>query len=241
MKKLVLILLLFSGSVLARPIISDLSQKEILVDAGFSGTKLFLFGNKNSYGEVVVVVKGPKQNYVVRKKENIGGVWLNRKQMKFENVHGFYGLFSSIKETDLERYPMLSNLNIGVKNLPLSYTGKAYIDDILDFRKAILDDKDKDVLYYQNYDAIDFIGDSLFKVNLNFPKKIPHGIYNAEVYLVTENELLGVQSIPIEVKKVGIESFIHNFAHESPFLYGVMGVLAAIFMGWFASLVFWKV
>lgn len=224
----------------AKTLVSDLSQHEILVDAGFSGKNIFLFGVRNLAGDIVVAIRGPKQDYIVRKKEKIWGVWLNKKQMEFRDVYGFYAVYSTVPISKIKE-SVLRNLNIGVDNLPFDYTGKAYIEEIGDFRKAILENKLGDQLYFEKFEKMNFMGDDLFKTDLQFPKKIPHGLYNAEIYLINGSNLVGVQSIPIEVRKTGFESMVYDFAHNNGFLYGIFCVLAAIFAGWLANIIFWKV
>jgi len=50
-----------------------------------------------------------------------------------------------------------------------------------------------------------------------------------------------MQTIPIEVKRTGFESFIYNSAHDYSIAYALFCVLAALFAGWFANIIFWKV
>jgi uncharacterized protein (TIGR02186 family) len=224
----------------AKPLISGLGQDKIKLDARFSGKNIFLFGVRNLAGEIVVVVRGPKQDYMVRKKEKIMGVWLNRKQMAFKDVNSVYAVYSSVSKDKLQKL-ILANLNIGIDNLPFIYSGKAYIAELENFRAAILAHKFNQKLYIEDFNHIKFMGNSLFKTQLSFSKHIPEGIYNVEIYLIDNDELIGVQSIPIIAEKTGIEATIHSFAHDRSLLYGILCVLAAIFAGWFASVIFWKI
>ena len=235
-----LLILNFINLAQAKPLISGLGQDEVLIDARFSGKKIFLFGARNLAGEIVVVVRGPKQSYIVRKKENIMGMWLNRKQMEFQDIYGAYAVYSSLPKQKISDL-LLSNLNIGVDNLPFMYDGKAYIEEIDDFRKAILDKKFSEQVYMEKYNNIKFMGDTLFKNQLIFSKYIPEGLYNIEIYLIDSDELVGLQSIPMLVRKTGIEAAIHNFAYQQSLLYGILCVIAAIFAGWFASIIFWRI
>jgi len=239
--KIICILTLISCNIFAKPIDSDISHDKILIDARFSGQKLFLFGARNSPGEIIVVVRGPDEDYVVRKKEKIAGIWLNRKQMKFKDVYGFYDIYSSFDVANISNELLVKNLNIGVENIPLNYTGEAYLEEIDDFRSAIYEKKFNNELYAKNVNEIKFMGDTLFKANLNFPKTIPHGFYNIDIYLVADNNFVAMQTIPIEVKRTGFESFIYNSAHDYSIAYALFCVLAALFAGWFANIIFWKV
>ena len=44
----------------------------------------------------------------------------------------------------------------------------------------------------------------------------------------------------LNVKKIGVEAGIYNFAHEYSFAYGVLAILIAVMSGWFASVFFRK-
>ncbi|MFZ8864894.1 MAG: TIGR02186 family protein [Rickettsiales bacterium] len=225
----------------AKPLDSDLSQNQILIDARFQGQKIFLFGARNLVGEILVIVRGPKKNFIVRKKEKFAGIWLNKKQMKFYDINSFYDFYASFPLNNINNEILLQNLNIGIENLTFNYKGEAYLEELLDFKNAIIAERNNQELYSNSPKQISFMGDTLFKTNLIFPKKIPYGIYNIEIYLINENKISGIQTIPLEVKKTGFEALIYNLAHEHSLLYGIICVLAAIIAGWFASLIFWKV
>jgi uncharacterized protein (TIGR02186 family) len=225
----------------AKALISDIGEREILIDAGFSGKDLFLFGARNQTGEIVVVVRGPKENYIVRKKEKTTGVWLNRKQMKFYDITGFYSVFSTMDLNKASNQVIIRNLDIGIDNLISKYEGKAYLDNIEDFKNAIIEDKTVDKLYHRKLGDVKFIGDTLFKTVISFPKKISSGLYNIEIYLIDSDNLVAMQSIPLEARKTGFAALISRFAHEHSIFYGFFCVAAAIVAGWFASIIFWKV
>lgn len=244
MKKIITLLLIYLNLTIlceAKPLDADLSQNKILIDARFQGQKIFLFGARNLAGDILVIVRGPKKNFIVRKKEKFAGIWLNKKQMKFYDVDSFYNFYTSFPLHNINNEILLKNLNIGLNNLTFNYKGEAHLEELTDFKTAILEERISHKLYQKTPDDISFMGDTLFKTNLIFPKKIPYGTYNIEIYLINDNKISGIQTIPLQVQKTGFEAFIYNLAHESAILYGIICVLAAIFAGWVASLVFWKV
>ena len=83
------IMLLMPAPALAMPLVGDLSNYRIDIDSSFNGTRIFLFGVRNDIGDIVVVVRGPRKDYIVRKKEEIAGVWVNGERMKFYGVPDF--------------------------------------------------------------------------------------------------------------------------------------------------------
>ncbi len=57
---------------------------------GFAGADVLLFGTTDGPGDVVVVVKGPVADVDVLRKERVGGIWINRKGLGFQNVPAVY-------------------------------------------------------------------------------------------------------------------------------------------------------
>src|SRR4051812_28754135 len=112
-----LLLILLPLPALSAPLVADLSNYRIDIDSGFSGTRIFLFGARNDNGDIVVVVRGPYKDYIVRKKEEIGGIWINRERMKFFGVPDFYAIGASRKLSEVEQGSAFRQLGIGEDNL----------------------------------------------------------------------------------------------------------------------------
>ncbi len=62
------IVLLMTGAVQSRDLVVDLSDSIVKITTRFAGTELLLFGAKQGEGDIIVVVRGPWENPVVRKK-----------------------------------------------------------------------------------------------------------------------------------------------------------------------------
>ena len=228
------LLSLLSFSVNARPLIADLSLRSIEIDSKFSGTEILLFGARNDAGDVVVVVRGPELEYILRKKERIAGVWANKKQVNLYGINSFYSAASSRELEGIRNKDLLASLNIGIENISFDMSSENYFDRD-EFKKAFLDDKERDKLYMAEIGDVSFIGDTLFRTIIKFPDNIPRGTYTAEVYLFSDGQLMGVQSTPLLVKKTGFGAFIFDLAYEHSFLYGIMAVLLALTAGWVAG------
>lgn len=243
-KFLIIIFFLFNilsnvSDALARPIISGISTNEINIDTKFSGTEILLFGAKSDVGDVIIVVRGPKKDYIVSKKGQVLGIWYNVKRLKFDDAYSYYSIFSTDSDF-LENEKLSSDLEIGQDNIKFNIIGKAkvhHIDELLnEFRNKL----QKDNLYSDNQAKIEFLNETLFKVILQFPKNISSGVYTVEIYLLDDNNLSAFQSIPIYVNQVGLSARIHDMAYKNSVLYGIMAVLIALFSGWIANFIFNK-
>ena len=230
-KRLLLFLVLcIAAPAQAAPLVADLSNYSIAMDANFSGTRLFLFGARSEPGDIVVVVRGPARNYMVRKKEEIAGIWVNRDHMKFYHVPDFYALAASKPLSEIDRGNLLSQLAIGTNYLLHAPSNE--------FEEAFLNYQVSRKLYTDIKEPIGFVGETLFKTVIEFPDNIPPGNYTAEIYLISDGELTGMQATPITVDKSGLDAAIYNFAHGSPGIYGLSCILLAVAAGWVASRIF---
>lgn len=224
----------------AAPVMGDLSNYSIRIDSGFSGTRLFLFGARNEGGDVVVVVRGPDKNYIVRKKEPIAGIWVNRGRMKFYNVPDFYAVASSKPLKDLAPSNLYKLLHIEKESL-LTPPPKAYVEGRFEeFQNAFLRHQQKEKLYSHVMEPVTFMAETLFKTVIEFPDNIPSGVYTAEIYLFSNGDLVGTQTTPITVEKKGLDAFLHYYAHEQPFLYGITAIFMALGTGWLTARLFEK-
>lgn len=239
MRRLALLLgLLFCTAAQAEPILADLSIRAIDINATFRGTQILLFGARSEPGDIVVVVRGPDRDYVVRKKERVAGVWVNYANEKFTEIPSFYAVASSTGLEEIINPSLLKAYDIGE-----SFTDPSRYDGPLakrEFWSALVRSHQRLALYPAEVQPIYFWGESLFRTALNFPKNIPEGTYKAEIYLLRDGELVALQSTPIVVEKVGFEAYMHQLAHKRPLVYGLLCVVLAGGVGYMASRFFRK-
>ena len=79
----------------ASPLVADLSDDLIAITTGFTGTEVLLFGATEGVGDIIVVVRAPESQVVVRRKERVGGIWINADSLVFERVPGYYHVAAS--------------------------------------------------------------------------------------------------------------------------------------------------
>lgn len=231
----------------------DLSLRRIEIDSGFQGMKMLLFGARHDAGDIVVAVRGPEHSYMVRKKERTLGIWVNRDYQKFDGIYGYYSLASSTPLHDIGNDYLLKLMGIdinGVKrdgnvNVSALLSGAQPISKLTandnEFFQAILNKGYQKHLYTPRVKKVSFIGDTLFRTIIDFPDNIPRGNYTAEVYLLKDGLLIGMESIPLRVMKRGFDAFIFDLAYKFPALYGIMAAICALLAGWIAGGIFKRV
>lgn len=221
----------------ASPIISGISTNEINIDTKFQGAKILLFGAKDDAGSIVITVRGPKRNFMVTKKRKLLGVWYNGDRVKFKDTYSLYSLFSTFNDQE-PIDDLLKELELGKNNLNFPVSGE--VDEIKknEFQLQLVDRMEKNHLYTNSANKIDFLNETLFKVMLDFPKNISRGIYTVEIYLINEGSLVSFQSIPIHVNQVGFSAKVLDFAFQQSFLYALLSVVIALVFGWLANYLF---
>jgi uncharacterized protein (TIGR02186 family) len=185
----------------------------------------------------VIVVRGPKKNIMVTKKEKLLGIWYNGRRIKFSDSPTFYSIFSTSGD-DKFFNQISTDLELGKSNLKFNVSGDDDQKEKDDFQLQLIDRMEKNHLYAANVGDVDFLDETLFKVMLNFPKNIIRGVYTVEIYLIDEGSVLSFQSIPVYVNQVGFSAKVLDFAYQESFLYGLISVLIALIFGWVANYVF---
>jgi uncharacterized protein (TIGR02186 family) len=236
---LVVAMLLLPFHAHAKPLIADLSSHHIAIDSRFTGTELLLFGAKNDIGDLVIVVRGPERSIMVRKKSRVAGIWVNTDQASFDAVPAYYAVASTRPLVRVVPPGLRSQLGLGIDSL--HFPARELVGSIKPalLRNAFIAERIRYDLYTPSV-PISFMGESLFKVDIPFPERIPRGVYTAELYLISDGVVTSMQSTPLEVYKVGVDAWIYDTAHRYPLLYGIGAVCFALMAGWLASLLFRK-
>jgi uncharacterized protein (TIGR02186 family) len=222
----------------AQALIADLSQHLIAITTMFTGSDVVLFGAIDGPGEVVMVVTGPRAPVTVRRKAQTAGIWVNRKSITFNQVPGYYAVAASRPLAELAPATMLARHGIGPENVRLEPSRPMAAEQYADFRNALIRNKQRDGLYVRDVDAVEFLGEHLFRATIHFPANVPVGLYQVEVLLLRDGEVVGAQSTPLAVSKTGFSAEVFEFAHGQPAMYGVGAVMLAAGAGWLANLVF---
>jgi len=224
----------------ARPLIADLSSKQIRISTGFTGVQLLLFGSIDGAGDVVVVVRGPRRDEVVRRKERTGGIWVNGRSIAFGGVPAYYHVASSRPLAAFASEEMLRDYRIGVPRLDLPARSAASDKVVREFRTALIRLKRQGNLYSEAPGGVKVMDRRLFRTEITFPATVPTGTYSAEVYLFRRGKPVGTSLTPITVRKVGLEATIYEFAHRHAAIYGILAVVIALLAGWIAGIIFRK-
>jgi uncharacterized protein (TIGR02186 family) len=230
-----------SPATAAPPLIADLSSNHIDLTTSFSGTRLLLFGATESAGDIIVVIRGPASREVVRRKERIAGIWVNRRSVAFETVPGFYFDAATRPLPEIASEKTLRELRIGTSRLALPAVDGDAEAKPEEYRAALLRLKNNAGLYHSSPEPVKVIRDRLFRVEITFPANVPTGPYQVEVHLFRQGKQVAVDRKDLLIRRAGAEAAIYNFAHEHSAMYGIIAIVVALFAGWLAGAIFRKV
>lgn len=238
-------------SLRAETLVTDLSQSEIQITSQFAGSELLLFGAIERHAveatqtdaiqvqgldyDIIVVVQSDPTDLVIRKKENVAGIWINNQNVNVIGVPGYYVIGSTRPLDEFLSEEKQTELELGLENL--TFTSDADAEAARDYKAALIRNMIERGLYLENYGNVEVKNQILFRANLTFPSNMPVGNYNAEVYLVRDGNIIMSHSTPLLVDKQGIERLIYNFAHDYPPFYGIMAIIVAISAGLFSGYV----
>ncbi len=235
---LLTLLLSVTPALAAEDIVSGLSQDQIEINSSYTGTDIVVFGTierpaATSGRDIVVVVRGPKTQITVRRRDRVAGVWVNRDAARFQGMPAFYFLGSTRPLASIAKPDMLTRYGLGAAHL----TPAAIIShhDTVPFHDAAIRQLEARGLYRDAPGSVDFHSESLFKTVVPIPAAVARGQYNVEVYLFRDGDVVSVQSTPFFIDQIGIERRLNTMAHDNALLYGLLAVGMALLFGWSTS------
>jgi uncharacterized protein (TIGR02186 family) len=232
--------LLAAGPARAEGLVADLSEHLIAITTAFVGTDVVLFGTSTGGGDIVVTVVGPRQDQVVRRKDQIAGIWVNRESLEFTNVPSYYAVASSAPLDEIAEPAVLARHELGVDHLrlePVDETG-ADAAQVATFEKALIRNKQRQELYTRAPGPVRFLGPNLFRTTLSFPANVPPGIYQVQVFELEDGYVKDAQRSALVISKVGLEADVFDFAQGHAPLYGLLAIVMAVGLGWLAGVIF---
>ena len=227
-----------------------ISTDLIPVNSNFAGAEIAVFGAienadriaqvLNEYS-VVVVIRGPSEDVLVRRKERVFGVWMNRQARTYRNVPSFYAVASNRRLDVVAPNDTLRRLQIGVSRLSLNlYSAgtQTFILPAPQFSRSLRRLRIENRLFSEDPSGVAFLGTSLFRATLNIPSDVPIGTHTVTAYLFRDGQHLSSRTGTFQVRKQGFEELVWSLAHDNGVIYGLLAVLVALVTGWLGSVVF---
>jgi uncharacterized protein (TIGR02186 family) len=240
---LLLVVLLFAlalvgGRARGDPIVADLTSHLIAIGSGFTGASVVLFGAIEGPGDVIAVVRGPARDMTIWRRGKVAGIWVNAESATFATVPSFYAVAASRPIDEILPRDTAALYRIGTSNLKIEPKPPTTPETASRFADALIKEQQQLGLFGANPLKVSFLGDRLFRTTITVPANVPTGTYLVEVFLVRDRDVVGGQTTPLVVSKVGLDAAVSDFATRQAAAYGAIAVVTALVAGWLASLPF---
>lgn len=223
---------------------ADVSMRSIPVDVRFSGARIVMFGSASRIGppgtdagplEIVATVQGALSPFTVRRKAQVWGLWLNTRSVAFEQAPRYYAVASTKPLEQIATTAVLAENGIGFDKVPISTAlGEAAgLSPVMiaEFRDAAIKLAIKRRHYVRQDNGIAFVGNALFRGQIDLPASIPVGQLDVSVFLFQRGRLIAHNQSRVSLEREGIEHIIYEFAQHHGFWYGIFTVALAVLVG----------
>lgn len=248
MTRVALALLAFLALVGARDpiLVPEVSQHEIQVRQGFTGTELLLFGailepdgrRAGRDYDIVVVLKGPTEPIRLREKQKILGIWINADSTAFRSAPSYFAVASSKPISEIVDDSTAAIYELGLDYLQLSPIGSIDPQEQERFTKGLVAMRERQGLYREEPAGVTIRGQVLYQARIALPSNVQTGRYTAETFAITHGRVIASATADVEVSKRGFERVVADYAQADAFFYGLFAVALSLAMGWLAHRLF---
>ncbi|WOI57715.1 TIGR02186 family protein [Palleronia sp. LCG004] len=228
---LVALTIFVSGQSRAQSVEIAFAAPDVQINSRFAGEQMALFGSVDDVAgqsyEMLIAIYGPRRNRVVDRKGRRAGMFLTTERAFYRLLPDSYYLLGG---------PSLERMTAEALELtPLDIIEGARMEPgaLADpFDEALLTVLQGQFQYGYRENAIQFHSRDFFSARWSLPSNAKPGIYTAQVYLVSEGEVLSVDTHTFGVRLTGFERGIRLAARNYPPLYGLACVIVALVVGW---------
>lgn len=224
-------------------LVPEVSQHDIVLRQGFTGTQLLLFGavldprgrRAEAAYDIVIVLKGPTEPIRLREKTQMAGIWVNADSTAYRSVPSFYAVASSRAISEIVDSRTAAIYELGLEYLQLSPTGTIDPEEQQRFSAGLVDLRTREGLYGQYDGAVAISQGVLYSARLPIPSNVRPGRYVAETFAIAKGRVIVSATSEVQVRKEGLERMVATEAENNGFLYGLFAIGLSLFMGWAAG------
>jgi len=217
----------------------------IHIGAFYDGDRVSVTGEAPAKSEVVIRVKGKRQDLEFQRKGRVLGIlWMNLETVTFHHLPNVYLLYTAKSFENMARLSgkkpgvqevSLNSLESQVEITPTPADKNALVEELLKLKRS-------EGLYGVQKDAIHY-GESQgstkpFSATLFMPPRLPPGEYVVEIFALNQGNIVARTTEQLKVDEVGLPALLSALAFEHGGLYGVLACLIAIAAGLLTGLLF---
>lgn len=227
-------------------LVPEISQHEVDLQQGFTGTELLLFGailtpegsRAGQDYDIVVVLKGPTQSIILREKQKVAGIWINAASTELRSAPSYYAIASTRPISQIVDDKTAAIYELGLAWLQLSPIGAINPEEQSRFSAGLVELNRSNGLYQENEGSVKVSEQVLYQARMHLPSRVPTGTYVAETFAISDGRVVASASSEVEVRKLGFERAVADFSENFGFAYGLLAVIVSVAMGWIAGRLF---
>lgn len=227
-------------------LVPAVSQDQVQVRQGFTGTELLLYGaildprgqRGGAEYDIVVVLKGPTEPITIREKDRIAGVWMNAQSSDFRSAPSFFAVAASRPVEEIVDERTAAIYELGTEFIQLSPTGQIDPEEQARFAAGLVDLRHRLGLYNEDMSGVTINEQVLYQARIQLPSNVITGEYTAETFAISDGRVIASAIAEVEVRKVGFERLVEVFSQRFALLYGLLAVGLSVSMGWIAGRLF---
>lgn len=230
-------------------LVLSVSQPQVRITSNFAGADLVVFGVAETDGpadadpDVVVTVRGPKDDFVTWRKSRLLGLWVNSDSRTFVEVPALLAVQSSRPVEEMASPEVLRVEQVGLaRNILIQRIGPDFADVVPSdpFRSAFLRIQQAEGMYQEAPAGVAFIAPNVFRSEVRIPGRAPIGTYTVTIKLFRGGQLTASTQGSFEVQKSGFEQKIATFAQQSSLFYGFAVAIGSLVVGFIGNILFRK-
>lgn len=221
------------------------SDALVTIHSTFTGQVLTLFGNiepgqggvpQTGPYDVVIVVRGPASDRVVRARARQFGLVLNADQASYRRLPGYYAVLSSRPLDALDATEELTgdprfSIPALVASARMKGDGEIFDPELV----RLMTDGG---LFHRNARGVSFLSPTTFSTRVPLPSHVPNGPFVAQAFVIAGDGIAASAATRFTVRTEGFERFVSRSAQACPLPYGIAAVIIAIVIGWVGGVLF---
>lgn len=226
-------------------VVAGLSQTNVAITTTFEGSEILIFGAvkrdkpaPEDKLDVIITVSSHLTPLVVRKKERKLGIWVNSESAEIDFAPTFYAIRSTAPLDEILSPAEDLQHSISVPRAIRAHDAQPAGGTRDPFVEAVIRIRTDQGAYQVQERSIELTEDTLFRANVELPSNLTEGDYRTRIFLLRNNQVIDAFETTLDVRKVGLERWIYNLAHQHSLLYGLLSLAIAIAAGWGASAFF---
>ena len=240
-----LLILALTRPAISEEIVAQFSQNRVSITANFDGSQIVVYGAikrdspppSDDPVHVVITLEGPSSPVIVRRKDQIMGVWANNEEIEVEQAPSFYAIMTTgaLSQSVDDATDRLYRITIPRAIRSSAQAANKAIAE--PFTDALIRVREAQGKYIQAEYGLRLLQKTLFQGQIELPANLVEGKYRVRIFITRDGQVIDSQISTIDVRRVGLQRWLYNLAHEEPLIYGLLALLIAIVAGWGASII----